>query len=150
MTALVSWHVRIVMHLSLQRGQKILQKTVHIKIWYLMVRRISTRWCVEPYAKDEENPYIKAFWDWWEDGLSESLEELRITGGEPLMSDQVWKLFDWFNENPSKMRFAINSNLMAKDSLIDRLIERSQGVNDFHLYTSCEATGLQLIIFVMD
>ena len=36
------------------------------------------------------------------------------------------------------MRFAINSNLMAKDSLIDRLIERSQGVNDFHLYTSCE------------
>ena len=106
--------------------------------------RISTRWCVgEPYAKDEENPYIKAFWDWWEDGLSESLEELRITGGEPLMSDQVWKLFDWFNENPSKMRFAINSNLMAKDSLIDRLIERSQGVNDFHLYTSCEATGLQ-------
>ena len=56
------------------------------------------------------------------------------------MSDQVWKLFDWFNENPSKMRFAINSNLMAKDSLIDRLIERSQGVNDFHLYTMC--TGL--------
>lgn len=97
----------------------------------------------EPYAKDEDNPYIKAFWDWWEDGLSDSLEELRITGGEPLMSDQVWKLFDWFNDNPSKMRFAINSNLMAKDSLIDRMIERSQGVNDFHLYTSCEATGLQ-------
>lgn len=97
----------------------------------------------EPYAKDEENPYIKAFWDWWEEGLSESLEELRITGGEPLMSNQVWKLFDWFNNNDSDMRFAINSNLMAKDSLIDKLIEKSEGIDNLHIYTSCEATGLQ-------
>ena len=98
-------------------------------------------------AGDEENPYIKGFWDWWEDGLSDSLEELRITGGEPLMSDQVWKLFDWFNENDSEMRFAINSNLMAKDSLIEKLIEKSQGVKNFHVYTSCEATDLQKRIY---
>ncbi len=97
----------------------------------------------EPYGKREENPYVTAFWKWWESGLADSLEELRVTGGEPLMSDQVWKLFDWFNDNPSKMRFAINSNLMAKDDIIDKLIERSHGVNDFHLYTSCEATGKQ-------
>ena len=75
--------------------------------------------------------------------LSDSLEELRITGGEPLMSDQVWKLFDWFNDNDSDMRFAINSNLMAKDSLIDKLIEKSEGIDNLHIYTSCEATGLQ-------
>ena len=97
----------------------------------------------EPYGRDEENPYIRAFWDWWEEGLSDSLEELRITGGEPLMSDQVWKLFDWFNDNDSDMRFAINSNLMAKDSLIDKLIEKSEGIDNLHIYTSCEATGLQ-------
>jgi organic radical activating enzyme len=97
----------------------------------------------EPYGRDEENPYVTAFWDWWEDGLSDSLEELRITGGEPLMSDQVWKLFDWFNENDNDMRFAINSNLMAKDGLIERLIAKSQGVKNFHVYTSCEATDLQ-------
>jgi organic radical activating enzyme len=97
----------------------------------------------EPYGRKEENPYVTAFWDWWHDGLSDSLEELRVTGGEPLMSDQVWKLFDWFESNDSKMRFAVNSNLMAKDSLIDKLIAKSQNITDFHLYTSCEATGLQ-------
>ena len=97
----------------------------------------------DPYGKKEENPYVTAFWDWWEDGLSESLEELRVTGGEPLMSDQVWKLFDWFENNPSDMRFAVNSNLIAKKSIVDRLIEKSQGVKKFHLYTSCEATGKQ-------
>ena len=97
----------------------------------------------DPYGKKEENPYVTAFWDWWEDGLSESLEELRVTGGEPLMSDQVWKLFDWFEDNPSDMRFAVNSNLIAKKSIVDRLIEKSKGVKKFHLYTSCEATGKQ-------
>jgi hypothetical protein len=41
------------------------------------------------------------------------------------------------------MRFAINSNLIAKDSIIDKLIEKTQGMNHFELYTSCEAVGSQ-------
>lgn len=97
----------------------------------------------QPYANDEDNPYIQAFWKWWDNGLSESLEELRITGGEPLMSANTWKLFDWFNEQQSDMKFAINSNLIAKESIIDKLIEKSQGINNFELYTSCEAVGKQ-------
>ena len=43
----------------------------------------------EPFGRaavtPETNPYIKAFWDWWETGLADELEELRVTGGEPLM-----------------------------------------------------------------
>ena len=98
---------------------------------------------VEPYKNDEENPYIKAFWQWWDNGLSTSLDELRITGGEPLMSGNTWKLLDWFNEQNSKMRFAINSNLIAKDEIIDKLIEKTKNIHEFHLYTSCEAVGEQ-------
>lgn len=97
----------------------------------------------QPYKDDEDNPYIQAFWKWWENGLSESLQELRVTGGEPLMSGNTWKLFDWFNEQDTNMRFAINSNLIAKDSIIDKLIEKTQGMKHFDLYTSCEATGAQ-------
>lgn len=96
----------------------------------------------EPYA-DEDNPYIAAFWKWWENGLSTSLEELRITGGEPLMSKHVWKLFDWFSDQNSNMRFAINSNLIAKDDIIDKLIYKSKNINHFEIYTSCEAIGKQ-------
>lgn len=98
---------------------------------------------VEPYKSDEDNPYIQAFWKWWDNGLSESLDELRVTGGEPLMSGNTWKLFDWFESQDSSMRFAINSNLIAKDDIIDKLIEKTKNINDFHLYTSCEAVGEQ-------
>ena len=98
---------------------------------------------VEPYKNDEDNPYVQAFWKWWDNGLSESLDELRITGGEPLMSANTWKLLDWFNSQDSKMRFAVNSNLIAKDEIVDKLIEKTKNISKFHLYTSCEATGNQ-------
>ena len=91
---------------------------------------------------------MKAFWDWWPE-LSLELDELRITGGEPTMSASVWGLFDWFKENAEshpnakKMRYAINSNLGAKDTLITKLAEATQHVERFHLYTSGEAFGAQ-------
>ena len=95
------------------------------------------------YDSEENNPYIKAFWQWWHNGLKESLEEIRITGGEPTMSPQTWKLIDYLIEEDIDMRFAINSNLMGKPEIIDKLIEKSKGLKDFHLYTSMEATGEQ-------
>jgi organic radical activating enzyme len=97
----------------------------------------------EPYKNDEDNPYIQAFWQWWDSGLNTSLEELRITGGEPLMSGNTWKLLDWFGAQKSNMRFALNSNLIAKQDIIDKLIAKTHDINDFHLYTSCEAVGAQ-------
>ena len=102
----------------------------------------------DPFEKGDENPYVKAFWDWWPE-LSLELDELRITGGEPTMSASVWGLFDWFKENAEshpnakKMRYAINSNLGAKDTLITKLAEATQHVERFHLYTSGEAFGAQ-------
>jgi len=95
----------------------------------------------QPYKDDSENPYVQAFWEWWDNGLNESLEELRITGGEPLMSGNTWKLFDWFEKQDSNMRFAVNSNLIAKEDIIDKLILKTKNIKRFHLYTSCEATG---------
>lgn len=95
------------------------------------------------YTFGEENPYIQAFFDWWESDLHRTLQELRITGGEPLMSGYTWKLIDWFKNNPgrSKTRLAINSNLGAEVDL-DRLLDSVKGL-DVEIYTSMEATGLQ-------
>lgn len=91
------------------------------------------------YPEREDNPYIQAFWDWWPT-LSQSLQELRITGGEPLLSQDVWKVLDYFNEHPeTEVALAINSNLGVKPALIDRFIEKSQNVKNLSLYTSCEA-----------
>lgn len=97
----------------------------------------------QPYKNDEDNPYIQAFWKWWDNGLSDSLELLRITGGEPLMSGNTWKLFDWFEAQDTDMKFAINSNLIAKKDIVDKLISKIQNIKHFELYTSCEATDAQ-------
>ena len=98
----------------------------------------------EPYDAGTANPYVDAFWRWWPE-LSTELEEIRVTGGEPLMTPSIYKLFDWFKEtdepNAKKMRLAINSNLMAKPGLLNKFLDATQHINHFHLYTSCEAYG---------
>ena len=95
------------------------------------------------YKFGETNPYVEAFFAWWESDLHRTLKELRITGGEPLMSGETWKLIDWFRNNPgrSQTRLAINSNLgTAVD--IDRLLDSIDGL-EVDLYTSNESVGLQ-------
>jgi organic radical activating enzyme len=89
-----------------------------------------------------ENPYIKAFWKWWPE-LSKELRTLRVTGGEPLMSTDVWKLIDLFAEEKYQFELGINTNLGAKKSIIDKLIERSHDINNLTLFTSMETTGAQ-------
>jgi organic radical activating enzyme len=95
------------------------------------------------YRFGETNPYVEAFFAWWESDLHHTLQELRITGGEPLMSGHTWKLIDWFRNNPgrSRTRLAINSNLGA-DVDVDRLLDSIQGL-DVDIYTSQEAVGTQ-------
>ena len=95
------------------------------------------------YDYGESNPYIDAFFKWWESDLHRTLQELRITGGEPLMSGHTWKLIDWFKTNSGKSstRLAINSNL-GTDVDIDRLLASTKGMA-IDIYTSNEAVGVQ-------
>lgn len=95
------------------------------------------------YKFGEANPYVEAFHKWWESDLHRTLKELRITGGEPLMSGETWKLIEWFktNKGKSKTRLAINSNL-GTDVDIDRLLASIDGV-EVDLYTSNESMSLQ-------
>ena len=100
----------------------------------------------QPYKVDEENPYVEAFWDWWKTDLRQSLRELRVTGGEPTMSADFWKLADLIKagEGREDMRFAINSNLGMPDKTWKRLLEFSNSCPvSFDLYTSCESTYKQ-------
>ena len=89
----------------------------------------------------DDNPYIEAFFKWWETDLHKTLTELRITGGEPLMSGYTWQLFDWFktNRGQSKTRIAVNSNLAFDQDKIDKLLTAAEDV-ELDIYTSNEAT----------
>lgn len=100
-----------------------------------------------PYSHNADNPYVTAFWKWFPDALPH-LKVLRITGGEPTMSKDLWKLLDFLSENPHPdLELAINTNLCVPDSLIDKLIHHVNNlkgsVKRFDIYTSLESVGPQ-------
>lgn len=100
-----------------------------------------------PYDPNGDNPYVDAFWQWWPE-LYPKLHTLRLTGGEPLLSRDVWKILDFVIENPNpELTFCINSNLCVQDELIDKLINKinqlSGKVKEIQIFSSGEATGKQ-------
>jgi hypothetical protein len=97
------------------------------------------------YKFGETNPYVEAFFDWWERDLHRTLQELRITGGEPLMSGYTWKLIEWFktNQGRSSTRLAINSNLGIDRDKIKDFAAAIATLPKVDLYTSMEATCTQ-------
>ncbi|MBC7715158.1 MAG: twitch domain-containing radical SAM protein, partial [Rhizobacter sp.] len=101
---------------------------------------------MDPERQGNENTdYIEAFWkvlpEWWN-----GLHTLRITGGEPLLSPETWRVFDYVKEhgNP-KLNLAVNTNLGVPENKINLLVkyinEMSNGLNMFEVYTSNEASG---------
>jgi len=95
------------------------------------------------YKPKEVNPYVEAFFQWWDSDLHKTLRELRITGGEPLMSPSTWRLLDWFEENRgnSNTTLALNTNLVGKR--VREFIDRTHDMAPVDLYTSCEAMSEQ-------
>ena len=95
------------------------------------------------YKFGQDNPYVNGFFEWWESDLHRTLQELRITGGEPLMSGYTWKLIDWFktNQGKSSTKLAINSNLGFDSEKLQEFIDAIRPLPHVELYTSMEATG---------
>lgn len=100
-----------------------------------------------PIGKNEENPYVDAFWKWWP-SLYTNLNIFRITGGEPLLSKNTWRVLDEIKKNPRKdFTLAVNTNFQVPQNLFDKFInyynEISPNIKSFEVYTSCEAHGQQ-------
>ena len=97
------------------------------------------------YKFGEINPYVDAFFAWWETDLHKTLQELRITGGEPTMSGELWRLIDWFkaNKGRSQTRLAINSNLGMDRLRLLEFVKKTRDIPHLEIYTSNEAFEAQ-------
>jgi pyruvate-formate lyase-activating enzyme len=104
-----------------------------------------------PIPTREYNPYVEAFWKWWP-SLYKSLHTFRITGGEPLMSKDTFRVMEWILEtdSPNKnLLLGINSNFVVEPKLFERFINLTQQMLDskrvrkFEIYTSAEASGVR-------
>jgi len=104
-----------------------------------------------PIPYGESNPYIDAFMKWWPE-LYRDLHTFRITGGEPLLHEETFKILDYIiehhEENP-RLELSINSNCSVPEEVFDRFIEKVKIITDndmvwnFSLFTSIEADNKQ-------
>jgi len=105
-----------------------------------------------PYKQTEENPYVEAFWKWWPD-LYKDLHTFRITGGEPLLSKDTFRVLEYIRDNwedNPNLSLAINTNMNVPQKLMDRFIElcedlsNNNKVRELIIFTSAEGTNKQI------
>lgn len=102
-----------------------------------------------PIPKDQHNPYVEAFWKWWPD-LIKDLKVFRITGGEPLLNANTFRLLEHLSNSPQPvLDLAVNTNLGVPQVTLDKFLKLSQtmldrkAVNKFEIYTSIDTFGKQ-------
>jgi organic radical activating enzyme len=100
-----------------------------------------------PFGKDEPNPYVEAFWDWWPE-LSRKIKVFRITGGEPLLNENTFRFLEELRLRPMpELTLAINSNLAVPPATYRRFlnivkeITENNLVKEFQLFTSVDTHG---------
>jgi organic radical activating enzyme len=98
-----------------------------------------------PIPNREDNPYVDAFWAWWPT-LYPELEHFRMTGGEPMMDRNTYRVFDYVlaNHNP-KLHLNITSNFSVEEKLwqkykayVKQLCE-GERIEHFMQYVSVDA-----------
>ena len=76
-----------------------------------------------PVPAREHNPYVDAFWQWWPE-LYPELEHFRMTGGEPLMDRNTYRVFDYVLANPSpKLHMNVTSNFSVEPALFEKYLD---------------------------
>ena len=71
----------------------------------------------KPIPTREHNPYVDAFWEWWPT-LYPKLKHFRMTGGEPLMDRNTYRVFDYILALPNPdLHIDVTSNFSVDEAL---------------------------------
>jgi len=91
------------------------------KLHYKHERRVE-----QLFKPDQENPFVEAFYKWWDKDLHKTLKELRILGGEPLLSPHIWKFIEWFKSKDTECSLEFITNLGPRVD-VDRFLTAIEG-----------------------
>lgn len=129
-------------HLKNKGPIKIMEDTEHLQ-WVQGWQDLSSL----VYKNRDYNPYVDAFWKWFPEAYKH-LKHYRITGGEPLMSKETFRSFDWLLEHHNtELDFAINTNLQVPEKLWRKFIDKISEMRDakcvgrITIFTSIEGWG---------
>jgi organic radical activating enzyme len=76
-----------------------------------------------PIPAREHNPYVEAFWAWWPT-LYPRLRHFRMTGGEPLMDRNTYRVFDYVLALPKPdLHLNVTSNFSVEPALFNRYLD---------------------------
>ena len=79
-----------------------------------------------PIPVREHNPYVEAFWAWWPE-LYPKLRHFRMTGGEPLMDKNTYKVFDYVLALPKPdLHLNVTSNFSIEPQLFENYLDYVQ------------------------
>lgn len=102
-----------------------------------------------PIPSREDNPYVDAFWQWWPT-LYPRLTHFRMTGGEPLMDRNTYRVFDYVLANPSpRLHLCVTSNFSVEEKLWQRYMGyvrelcQEGRLEHFMQYVSLDGWGTQ-------
>jgi organic radical activating enzyme len=89
--------------------------TIHNDPSYFMGNR-------RPRPAREDNPYVDAFWEWWP-SLYPKLKHFRMTGGEPLLDKNTYRVFDYVLAFPNPdLHIDVTSNFSVDEGSWNRYI----------------------------
>ena len=96
----------------------------------------------------EHNPYVEAFWQWWPQ-LYPNLEHFRMTGGEPLLDKNTYRVFDYVLKTPNpKLHLNVTSNFSVDEKSWQKYLAYVKQICDgriehFMQYVSLDGWGEQ-------
>lgn len=96
-----------------------------------------------------DNPYLQAFWKWFPT-IYFGLHTFRMTGGEPLMDKNTFKIFDYVKANPKNdLHLSITSNCCPPSNQWEKFMGSLEEITDlraidhFMLFCSLDSWGSQ-------
>ena len=102
-----------------------------------------------PIPVRESNPYVDAFWEWWPE-LYPELVHFRMTGGEPLMDKNTYRVFDYVLEHPNPgLHLNVTSNFSVEEKLWQKYkgyvqrLANEEHVEHYMQYVSLDGWGEQ-------
>jgi len=76
-----------------------------------------------PIPVSYDNPYVDAFWAWWPE-LYPRLKHFRMTGGEPLMDKNTYRVFDYVLALPNpELHLDVTSNFSVDPKLFSKYLD---------------------------